>query len=79
MLSFRGEYAALHPKFPKGSSAACVRPDGPPPADMDDLVYAPEDNVAVEEFVRQRADTTWHSVGARAACMRAYVQYLLLS
>jgi alcohol oxidase len=63
MPSYRGEYAPLHPNFPKGSAAACVRLDAPPPADMEDLVYTPEDNAAVEVFVRQRSDTTWHSVG----------------
>lgn len=33
---------------------------------MEDLVYTPEDNAAVEEFVRERSDTTWHSVSMEA-------------
>jgi alcohol oxidase len=74
MPNFRGEYVALHPKFPKGSAAACVRLEGPPVAEMVDLVYTPEDNVAVEEYVKQRADTTWHSVSIIVGCMRSYVQ-----
>lgn len=61
--SYRGEFALLHPKFPSGSAAACVRLDGPPPADVEDFVYTPEDNAAIEEFVRDRSDTTWHSLG----------------
>ncbi|KAG8699513.1 hypothetical protein FRC09_006575 [Ceratobasidium sp. 395] len=63
MPSFRGEYAGLHPKFPKGSAAACVRLAGPPPAEMDDIVYTAEDNAVVEQFVRETASTTWHSIG----------------
>ena len=62
MPSFRGEYAPLHPKFPKGSAAACVRLTTPPPSDVEDLTYTPADNAAVEEFIRDRGDTTWHSV-----------------
>ncbi|KAG8698578.1 hypothetical protein FRC08_005831 [Ceratobasidium sp. 394] len=63
MPSFRGECAALHPKFPTGSAAACVRLDGPPPSEAEDLVYTPEDNAAIEEFIRQTTTTTWHSIG----------------
>lgn len=66
MPSFRGEYAPLHPRFPQGSAAACVRLTSSPPSDMEDLVYTPEDNAAVEEFVRERSDTTWHSVSMEA-------------
>lgn len=62
MPSYRGEWAAMHPKFPEGSAAACVRLDGPPSANVEDLTYSPEDNAAIESFVRQMADTTWHSV-----------------
>jgi hypothetical protein len=62
MPSYRGEYAPLHPRFPEGSAAACVRLDAPPPADIDDLVYTPADNVAIEEFVRQISNSTSHSV-----------------
>lgn len=63
MPSYRGEYAAMHPKFPEGSAAACVRLDGPPPADVEDHIYTPGDNAAIEDFVRQTTDTTWHSIG----------------
>lgn len=62
MPSFRGEFAPLHPKFPTGSAAACVRLDGPPPVDVPDLTYRAEDNIAIEEFVRNRSDSIWHSV-----------------
>ncbi|KAG9097999.1 hypothetical protein FRC06_006932 [Ceratobasidium sp. 370] len=63
MPSFRGEYAGLHPKFPNGSAATCVRLSGPPPTEMEDIIYAAEDNAAIEEFVRETANTTWHSIG----------------
>ncbi|KAG8687027.1 hypothetical protein FRC11_007934, partial [Ceratobasidium sp. 423] len=62
MPSYRGEYAPLHPGFPEGSAASCVRLSGPPSTNVEDLVYTTEDDVAVEEFVRQRGGTTWHSV-----------------
>lgn len=71
MPSFRGEYAPLHPEFPKGSAAACVRLDGPPPTDMEDIAHTTEDDAAVEEFVRNRSDTTWHPVSYLILCMRA--------
>lgn len=67
MPSFRGEYAGLHPKFPKGSAAGCVRLEGPPSIDLEDLAYTHEDNVAIEEFVRGGASTTWHSVSILAS------------
>lgn len=62
MPSYRGEYTPCHPNFPKGSAAGCVRLNGPPPAEVEDLVYTPEDNAAIEEFVRRTSGTTWHSV-----------------
>ncbi|CAE6384133.1 unnamed protein product [Rhizoctonia solani] len=62
MPSYRGEYAPLHPKYPEGSSASCVRLDSSPSFNTEDLVYTEEDDIAIEEFVRQRGDTTWHSV-----------------
>ncbi|CCO36551.1 Alcohol oxidase Short=AOX [Rhizoctonia solani AG-1 IB] len=61
---YRGEFAALHPKFPEGSEAACVKLDGPPDADsLKDIMYTPEDNKAIEAYLRQFIETTWHSVG----------------
>jgi alcohol oxidase len=60
---YRGEFAALHPKFPEGSEAACVKLDGPPDADnLKDIMYTPEDNKAIEAYLRQFIETTWHSV-----------------
>ncbi|CEL53301.1 Alcohol oxidase OS=Candida boidinii GN=AOD1 PE=1 SV=1 [Rhizoctonia solani AG-1 IB] len=61
---YRGEFAALHPKFPEGSAAGCVKLEGPPDVDnVKDIVYTAEDNKAIESYVRQLVETTWHSVG----------------
>ncbi|CEL53372.1 Alcohol oxidase OS=Pichia angusta GN=MOX PE=3 SV=1 [Rhizoctonia solani AG-1 IB] len=62
--SYRGEYAPLHPRFPTGSSAGCVRLEKAHPQGIEDLVYTEEDNAALEDWVRERSDTTWHSVGS---------------
>ncbi|CAE6483071.1 unnamed protein product [Rhizoctonia solani] len=61
---YRGEFAPLHPKFPEDSAARCVKLDGPPDVDnVKDIVYTPEDNKAIEAYLRQFIETTWHSVG----------------
>ncbi|KAG9097489.1 hypothetical protein FRC06_007496, partial [Ceratobasidium sp. 370] len=64
MPCYRGEFAPLHPKFPEGSAAAAVKLDGPLDAkDIKNLVYTAEDNAAIETFLRQFIETTWHSCG----------------
>ena len=57
MPLFRGEYAPLHPKFPKGSAAGIVvgkegTGSGPVPLDAPDLVYDGEDDRAIEKYTR---------------------------
>ncbi|ELU42420.1 alcohol oxidase-like protein [Rhizoctonia solani AG-1 IA] len=60
---YRGEFKPLHPKFPEDSAARCVKLDGPPDVNnVKDIVYTPEDNKAIEEYLRQFVETTWHSV-----------------
>jgi len=54
MPSFQGEYAPTHPLFPAGSKAAC---NG-----NDPLEYSKEDDAAIEDWVRQSVETTWHSM-----------------
>lgn len=63
MDCFRGEVATWHPKFDKDSAAAIVATNGPLPDAVENIVYSPKDDAAIEEFVRQRVDTTWHSMG----------------
>lgn len=63
---YRGEVASGHPRFPNGSLAACV--DLPlnqdyKPDTVSDLVYSPEDDLAIEAFLRNTVETTWHSLG----------------
>lgn len=60
METFNGEIAAGHPAFPTGSKAAVV--EGPL-TDVQDVEYTPEDDKAIEDFVRANVTTCWHSMG----------------
>ncbi|KAK4099141.1 GMC oxidoreductase [Parathielavia hyrcaniae] len=65
---YRGEMAAGHPRFPDGSRAACVELDAPLFAsdrscEVRDLEYSAEDDAAIEKFMRENMETTWHSLG----------------
>ena len=53
MPCFRGEYVPSHPLFPDGSTAACH---------LKDIKYAEEDDRAIENWVRNLVETTWHSM-----------------
>ncbi|KAJ1301181.1 hypothetical protein OPQ81_003592 [Rhizoctonia solani] len=64
MPSYRGEYLPFHPRFPEGSKASCVMLERALPPEIEDLIYTEEDNAALEDWVRERSDTTWHSVGS---------------
>lgn len=58
---FRGELAADHPQFAPGSAAACVEEGG---HDVEvDIKYSPEDDAAIEAWLRENVATTWHSLG----------------
>ncbi|KFY79231.1 hypothetical protein V499_01735 [Pseudogymnoascus sp. VKM F-103] len=59
---YRGELALGHPRFPAGSNAACVETNGPL-NDVCDLKYSAEDDKAIEEWLRENVNTTWHSLG----------------
>ncbi|KAI1370546.1 GMC oxidoreductase [Hypoxylon crocopeplum] len=59
---YRGEYAALHPRFPDGSKAACVEWDQPTDA-VRHIEYTPEDDAAIEQYIRENLSTAWHSLG----------------
>lgn len=61
MENFAGEVAAGHPEFPSGSKAAVV--DAKPGSDIGDIEYTPEDDLAIEKFLKERISTTWHSMG----------------
>jgi choline dehydrogenase-like flavoprotein len=64
---YRGELAAGHPKFPEGSAAACVEVSEPL-KDVKDIVYSKEDDAAIEQWLRENVNTTWHSM---ATCKMA--------
>lgn len=63
MSHYRGEYANWHPRFASESPAACKSVSEPLPSDTEDIKYGPEDDAAIEAFVRERVGTTWHSLG----------------
>lgn len=58
MPSFRGEIAATHPQFPRESMAACISSYTP---FVKDVVYSDKDNEAIEQWVRSKVETAWHS------------------
>jgi choline dehydrogenase-like flavoprotein len=59
---YRGELAAGHPKFPEGSKAAAVEIEEAL-SNIQDLVYSQEDDAAIEKWLRENVNTTWHSLG----------------
>ncbi|KFY25920.1 hypothetical protein V493_04368 [Pseudogymnoascus sp. VKM F-4281 (FW-2241)] len=59
---YRGELALGHPRFPAESNAACVETDGPL-NEVCDLKYSAEDDKAIEQWLRENVNTTWHSLG----------------
>ncbi|EMC96378.1 hypothetical protein BAUCODRAFT_122385 [Baudoinia panamericana UAMH 10762] len=62
---YRGELAQVHPKFPTGSKAALIETDEPltSQGNVTDLTYSAEDDQAIEQDLRERVGTTWHSMG----------------
>ncbi|KAI0369247.1 alcohol oxidase-like protein [Pilatotrama ljubarskyi] len=69
--SYRGEIAACHPAFAPMSKAAVGKRTTPVPVTEPDLEYTPEDDKALEEYIRQTVGTTWHSMGTCAMKKRA--------
>ncbi|KAG7089381.1 hypothetical protein E1B28_011071 [Marasmius oreades] len=68
MKCYRGALPTQHPAFPKGSAAAADigKQDGPVDISAPPVEYSEEDNKAIDEFHRQRVETTWHSLGTCA-------------
>jgi alcohol oxidase len=64
---YRGELAAGHPKFPEGSAAAAVDVSEPL-TDVKNIEYTKEDDAAIEQWLRENVNTTWHSM---ATCKMA--------
>lgn len=60
METFDGEVAVGHPSFPSGSKASVVDSKI---ADVQDIKYTPEDDKAIEAWLRGRIACCWHSLG----------------
>ncbi|KAH8882012.1 alcohol oxidase [Thozetella sp. PMI_491] len=61
MSLFRGEVAFGHPAFPPGSKAALA--DGPLEGEIQDIQYSAEDDEAIEQYLRNTIQTSWHALG----------------
>ena len=59
---YRGELAVGHPKFPEGSKAAAVEIEEAL-SNIQNLEYSQEDDAAIEQWLRENVNTTWHSLG----------------
>ena len=59
---YRGELAAGHPRFPEGSAAAAVEIEEAL-SNIRNLEYSQEDDAAIEQWLRENVNTTWHSLG----------------
>jgi alcohol oxidase len=62
MKNFRGELAIGHPRFSQGSKAGFVETDAPL-ENVQDIEYTTEDDAAIEQWLRENVNTTWHSLG----------------
>ncbi|KAL9110563.1 MAG: hypothetical protein Q9227_004921 [Pyrenula ochraceoflavens] len=63
MSTYRGDLADSHPPFPTNSKAACVDLPNGPPTDLRDIEYTAEDDAVIEKWLREKVETTWHSLG----------------
>ncbi|PPQ64199.1 hypothetical protein CVT24_008617 [Panaeolus cyanescens] len=66
MPCYRGEEPTGHPAFKETSAAAIVADDKPHSADEPNIVYTPEDDEIIDDFLRARVSTSWHSCGTCA-------------
>ncbi|KAH8901647.1 GMC oxidoreductase [Thozetella sp. PMI_491] len=58
---YRGEVPSGHPVFSANSKAALW--EGPFIGPITDIEYSAEDDIAIEKFLREHIETTWHSLG----------------
>jgi alcohol oxidase len=59
---YRGELAAGHPRFPAGSKAAPIEIETAL-SNVENIEYSAEDDKAIEQWLRENVNTTWHSLG----------------
>ncbi|CAK5272213.1 unnamed protein product [Mycena citricolor] len=63
--SFASALPPAGPQFGEGSNAAYTE-KGPVPIDAPKIVYSAEDDKAIDAYLRQWVQTTWHSLGTCA-------------
>lgn len=68
---YRGEVEISHPKFSPSSQATILTLDEPligidGKKEVRDIVYTPEDNEVLIQYLRERVVTTWHALGTCA-------------
>ncbi|KAF9023838.1 alcohol oxidase [Hymenopellis radicata] len=63
--AFRGAVDSLHPQFAPDSLAA-VKETLPVPLDAPKITYSAADDDAIDQNIRERMQTTWHSLGTCA-------------
>lgn len=73
MSHYRGALQAGHPTFPSGSKAGydAVDKESAARGSPVPITYSKEDDEAIESFIRERVQTTWHSLGTCAMKPRA--------
>lgn len=59
MESFDGEVAATHPPFRVDSKAVCTDKYDP---DVKTIEYSKEDDKILEQWLREKIETCWHSL-----------------
>lgn len=60
---YRGEVASGHPTFPAESKAVAMERAEPLGANVHNIEYTPEDDAAIDNWLRENVTTTWHSLG----------------
>jgi alcohol oxidase len=62
---YDGELELGHPKFPSGSKAS-LSSGNLTNSKVEDIEYNKEDDEAIENWIRDNLNTTWHSLGTCA-------------
>ncbi|KAI8986149.1 alcohol oxidase-like protein [Trametes punicea] len=66
MHSYRGEVAEAHPAFDPAGKAATGEKSGPASILDPDIEYTQQDEKALEDFIRRKVVSSWHSLGTCA-------------
>ncbi|PPQ64204.1 hypothetical protein CVT24_008622 [Panaeolus cyanescens] len=66
MACYRGEAQHTHPTFSSSSAAAVIPIDKPHAADEADIVYTPDDDESIDDYIRRSVITMSHSCGTCA-------------